>query len=144
MWVLNLTLGQGAPPEVGKCRVKGWHMIGFYGCCLLTQITISEKCYIHLVPLQTWCSFFICQKFLCTRDLASDPSTRLFRRAIVIFDGQKNDHDGFVYRRAKWKLVKYSTYICTSFYKNGKYQPVSTLLYHLLNDNHTQNIIRRL
>ena len=36
-----------------------------------------------------------------TRDLASDPSTRLFRRAIVIFDGQKNDHDGFVYRRAK-------------------------------------------
>ena len=35
------------------------------------------------------------------RDLASDPSTRLFRRAIVIFDGQKNHHDGFVYRRAK-------------------------------------------
>ena len=32
------------------------------------------------------------------RDLASDLSTRLFRRAIVIFDGQKNDHDRFVYR----------------------------------------------
>ena len=34
-------------------------------------------------------------------DLASNPSTRLFRRAIVIFDGQKNDHDRFVYRWAK-------------------------------------------
>ena len=55
------------------------------------------------------------------RDLASDPSTRLFRRAIAIFDGQKNDHDGLVYRRAKWKLVKYSTQMCISFYKNGKY-----------------------
>ena len=31
-----------------------------------------------------------------SRDLASGPSTCLFRWAIVIFDGQKNDHDGFV------------------------------------------------
>ena len=75
------------------------------------------------------------------RDLASDPSTFLFQGAIVIFNRQKNDHDGFVYRRAKWKLAKYSTYICTSLYT--KYQPVSTILCHLLNDNYTQNIIRR-
>ena len=81
------------------------------------------------------------------KDLSSDPSTRLFRRAIVIFDGQKINHDGFVYRRAKWKLVKYLAYICTSFYKNGKNKPVSSInwiKYHLLNDNYsTKNIIRR-
>ena len=28
------------------------------------------------------------------RDLASDPSTRLFGQAIAISDGQKNDHFG--------------------------------------------------
>ena len=89
-------------------------------------ILYNSKYHIHVLP---------------SRDLASDPSARLFRRAIVIFDGQKNDHDGFVYWWAKLKLVKYSTYICTL---NGKYQPVSTISYHLLNDNYTQNIIRRL
>ena len=35
--------------------------------------------------------------YVLCRDLASDPLTRLFRRAIDIFDGQNNGHDGFAY-----------------------------------------------
>ena len=102
--------------------------------------TIVKVCYIQPPLLSTK------DPQVVSRDLASNLSTRLFRWAIVIFDWQKNDHDGFVYRRAKWKLVKYSTYICTSFYKNGKSKPVSSInwiKYHLLNDDYTQDIIRR-
>ena len=60
--------------------------------------------FVGLVCVRGWVYMFIwlgCVRRVGIRDLASDPSTRLFRRAIVIFDGQKSDHDGFVYRRAK-------------------------------------------
>ena len=97
-------------------------------CCWqlapVTTLSISSH-HVVSVPsrwLMEW--EFCCVLFdlIMIRDLAGDPSARLFGRAIVIWDGQKNNHFGPFYTILGHFDYFRQFYTGTTVPKNGQFR----------------------